>query len=58
MREYTVTWIIEVDAANHVEAAKKAAEIMQDPDSIATVFEVRRKSYEAAHLIDLKKFAD
>lgn len=37
---YTVRWEIELDANSHEEAAKKALEIMQDKDSIATVFEV------------------
>ena len=36
-----VTWEIDVDADTPREAAQRALEIMQDPESIATVFEVR-----------------
>jgi hypothetical protein len=40
MPEYTVTWVIDLDAASPQEAAKKALEIQRDPDSIATIFEI------------------
>ena len=38
---YDVTWRIELDAEGPDDAAKKAREIQLDPDSLATVFEVR-----------------
>lgn len=40
MKEYTVTWTIQVDAKNHRHAAKQCLDIMRDIFSTATVFEV------------------
>jgi hypothetical protein len=40
MKEFKVTWVIEVDAETHEEAAQKALEIQRDPYSEATFFEV------------------
>ena len=48
MPEFLVTWQIDIEADNAKEAAEKALEIMKDPESIATVFEIeikRRKLY-------------
>ncbi len=39
--EYHVTWIIDLDAATHEEAARIALEIQRDPTSIATHFIVQ-----------------
>lgn len=39
--QYLVQWNIEIYAQSPREAALKAREIQLDPDSIATVFEVR-----------------
>lgn len=39
-REYTVTWAIEVYADTPEEAAREAQRIQQDPESVATVFDV------------------
>ena len=39
--EYTVKWAIDLDAVDHMDAAKKALKIMRDPHSHATVFTVR-----------------
>jgi hypothetical protein len=38
--EFEVSWKIKLDADSEVGAAKKALEIMRDPSSLATVFEV------------------
>lgn len=40
MKEYCVSWDIEVLALNARDAARKALEIQRDTDSLATVFEV------------------
>jgi hypothetical protein len=53
MAMYKVRWEIEVDARSHREAARKALEIQRDPESIATVFEVR--SYKAPRASAIKK---
>jgi hypothetical protein len=37
---YKVTWEIEIDAETPEEAAKTAAKIQRDPESIATIFKV------------------
>ena len=39
--EYTVKWEIDLDAVDHMDAAKKALRIMRDPHSQATVFTVQ-----------------
>lgn len=39
--EYLVTWQIELTADSPREAAEEALRIHRNPDSIATVFEVR-----------------
>jgi hypothetical protein len=39
-REYTVTWTIQVTADGVEAAAQAALHIMQDSESLATVFEV------------------
>lgn len=40
MNTYTVSWVIEVDADNAVDAAKEALLIQRDPESTALVFDV------------------
>lgn len=42
MKEYEVTWVIELSASSPEEAAKLALEIQKDPKSIATQFLVRQ----------------
>ena len=44
MPDYVVRWEIGVQAENPRKAAQEAAQIMQDPASIATVFEVFKQS--------------
>ena len=39
--EYTVTWAIEVYADTPEDAAQQAEDIMRDPTSLATVFDVQ-----------------
>lgn len=56
---YAVTWEIELEAETPKEAALKALQIQRDPDSLATVFTVKRygrpsESYE----IDLTQGED
>jgi len=52
MPEYLVTWQIDIDADNPKEACEKALRIMQDKESIATVFEVMDRDGELS-IIDL-----
>ena len=56
IKEYHVTWEIEVVAESELEAAKEARRIQLDPDSIATVFEVREMG--KVHGIDLLEEED
>jgi len=50
---YRVTWTIEIDARSHRAAAQKALKIQRDPESLATVFEVR--SFKATRATSTKK---
>jgi len=50
---YRVTWTIEIDARSHRAAAQKALKIQRDPESLATVFEVR--SFKATRASAIKK---
>jgi len=43
MPEYRVEWVIEVDADTPEDAARRALEMMQDPQSTANVFNVMDK---------------
>lgn len=43
MKEYLVTWVIEIDADDPRQAAAMAKEIQEDPDSTATIFNVKDK---------------
>lgn len=51
MTRYLVSWEIDIDADNPTEAARKALAIQRDPESVATVFEVRE--YKEFYEIDL-----
>jgi len=42
--EYHITWKIEVDSESFEEAAQIALHIQRDPNSIATLFEVKDAS--------------
>lgn len=50
---YVVKWEIEIDAESRLSAAKQALEIMQDKNSIATLFEVRKDIEVLFHTVDL-----
>lgn len=54
MPTYLVTWIIDIEADTPRDAAQKALEIQRDPESIATVFEVKGRAMEAVS-IDLSE---
>lgn len=47
MQAYTVTWTIEVEAADPRQAAQAALAIQRDPQSTATVFRVEPFPHEA-----------
>ena len=49
---YTVTWSIEIDATGIHDAARQAAEIIRDPNSLALVFDVVSEDGSEADLID------
>ena len=51
--EWIVMWTIEVDAEYPDEAAQRALEIMRDPESTATCFQVIGKGGEL-HEVDLQ----
>ena len=57
MSEYLVRWEINVSADNLREAAEMALEIQRDPESMATIFEVRKKDSKNPNTttIDLSK---
>lgn len=52
MREYTVTWEIQLMAASPEDAARQALVIQRDPVSIATHFTVYDEDGED-HVVDL-----
>jgi hypothetical protein len=47
MKEYRVTWEIDIDADSPEEAAQKALDIQRNPESMATVFDVFEPDEEA-----------
>ena len=53
MKSYVVTWTINIDAESPEAAADEALDIMQDPDSTATIFDVKwdgnTKTVETIH---------
>ncbi len=53
MKQYFVTWDIDITAESHEDAARKAAEIQRDPDSTALVFTVRDVSDDSVVQVDL-----
>jgi hypothetical protein len=46
MAEYLVTWTINIEAEDEAHAAQQALAIQRDPESIATVFEVREMDHD------------
>lgn len=52
-KRYTVSWIIDVDAENMIEAAKIAREIQLDIHSTATIFNVYEDENKEPVEVDL-----
>ena len=50
--EYRVVWCIDIDAENEQEAAIQAREIMRDPNSSATFFDVMEAHHENVGWLD------
>lgn len=44
MKSYRVTWEIDVDAENPVEAAEIASSMFRDPMTMATIFTVQEET--------------
>ena len=57
MPEYTITWTINIDGENPVDAAKKVVSIMLDNESIATVFDVQDNKMQTTR-VDLLNLDD
>lgn len=53
MPEYRVTWVIDLDADNPVEAVKLARKMQLLPDTTATIFEVEDTTTGETQEIDL-----
>jgi predicted protein tyrosine phosphatase len=53
MAEYTVTWVIDVEADSEVEAAQTALRIQRDVNSWSTVFTVNKRDHQRHVKIDL-----
>lgn len=53
MKNYFVTWEIDIEAENAEAAARKALAIQRNPDSIATVFKVHEADAQETVTIDL-----
>jgi len=51
--KYRVTWIIDLEASTPIDAARRARDVMQDKESIATIFEIKQDKAEIVHTIDL-----
>ena len=51
MTNYLVAWEIDIEAETPREAAERALAIMQDPESIGTVFKVA--DAKEVHVVDL-----
>lgn len=56
MPEFRVRWVIDIEADTPREAAEKARQVQQNPDSIATVFEVwpAGSAVMSGHPLELK----
>jgi hypothetical protein len=46
MREFTVTWAINIDAETPEDAVLEAFSIQRDPTSTATVFEIKESHHK------------
>lgn len=54
MKKFIVTWAIEIDAETASEAAHEARLTQLDPDSLATVFEVKEEGQDKVEEIDAR----
>ncbi len=52
--EYKVTWTVDVEADDPVEAAREALRIQRDPESVATYFEVQKHGSDVVFPVDLE----
>lgn len=56
MRDYRVTWTIDLAATSPREAARKALKVQRDPDSSALLFEVKEfdtdEDFQSIDLLD------
>lgn len=55
MNNYVVSWSIDIEASSPEDAATRAREIMLDPESIATVFEVTNAKLKEVVIVDLEE---
>lgn len=55
MKQYLVTWEIDIYADSPEEAAKEAFEIMQDKDNSATAFTVMEHSTNETTIVDINE---
>jgi hypothetical protein len=53
MKEYRIRWEIDLSADSPEEAALEALRIQQDPESLATEFEVTDRGTDQTTIIDL-----
>jgi hypothetical protein len=53
MTQYCVRWEIELEADSPMDAAQEALRIHRDPESIATIFEVRDMDTRVQYAIDV-----
>ena len=51
---YHVTWEIQVNANDHIDAATTALEVLRDPESDAKFFKVKVDGTEDTVLVNLK----
>ena len=58
IKEYRVTWIMELDATSPEDAAKEALAIHRDPDSLATCFDIEDLSTGKHRFIDALEDVD
>ena len=52
-KSYLVTWTIDIEAENEVEAAKQALQIQREVGGEATYFEVKNKATNETKHVDL-----
>lgn len=53
MPQYLVTWEIQIDGRNPIEAAERCKKAHRDPFSLANVFTVKNERSGITYLVDL-----